>query len=318
MKNILLGIDIGGTKVAYGISLEDLKLIARDEFPYDNSLPSSEIYSKLFSSLNSLLEANGFTPDDVISIGIGVPGVINKDGKSLKFAANAKILNDFPLCESLEKDFTNARILMENDANTATLAESVLGAGKEFDNMIYATISTGVGGGIIINRQLFRGSHMAAGEIGHMIIYPGGEPCGCGNFGCAEAYAGGANYPNIIKKKLASGYKSVLSDYEKINGQALVDAMSKNDKLAIETFEELCKTLAILFFNIYRFLNIDCYVLGGGFTNIGDILFSTIEKYFTELRNGPDTHEPVYFKKAFFPSSTIGIMGSLIVAKNNM
>ena len=84
---------------------------------------------------------------------------------------------------------------LENDANAAALAEYTLGAGRGFPNMIYSTISTGIGAGIILDGRLYRGSNRAAGEIGHMILVPGGEPCGCGNSGCVEAYAGGANFP---------------------------------------------------------------------------------------------------------------------------
>ncbi|MBR3294778.1 MAG: ROK family protein [Clostridia bacterium] len=315
-----LGIDIGGTKIAIGIMNSDNEMLCTDSFLIEG-MTAISIFVKMQDTIEELVREAGLKKDDISSIGIGVPGIINKDRRSVLFAPNIPLLNDFPLYRSLRNMFPDAAIVLENDANAAGLAESILGAGKNFDNMIYCTISTGVGAGIIIDHKLFRGSHLAAGEIGHMITFPDGEPCGCGNRGCAEAYAGGANYPKYIRHVIDSGRETILKDYLEahgtIDGRALSFGLDNHDALAEEVFSKICRTIGILFFNLYKCLNIDCYILGGGLTNLGDKLFTGIEENFQKLRVGADTMEKVYFLPAHFTSNEIGVYGAALVALEN-
>ncbi len=318
MDGYILGIDIGGTKIALGIMDASLHLVDRREFPFDPALPAGEIFTMLREQIDSCLKTCSLCPAQITRIGIGVPGIINKDGRSLKFAANAQLLNNFPLYGALQTLFPKALIIMENDANAAAVAESTLGAGRGFAHMLYCTISTGVGCGIILNGKLFRGSHMAAGEIGHMIVYPGGEPCGCGGRGCAEAYAGGANYPRQIRRRIEAGEPTVMAELAKkhgrIDGRVLGEALTLNDPMAEEIFDGICACLGLLFYNIYKLLNIDCYVLGGGLTNLGAPLFERIHSHFQALRTGVDTMDEVHFLPAFFSSAEIGVYGAALVA----
>ena len=313
----VLGIDIGGTKIALGIMDDSHNMLESSSF-FVGGLDVKDIFSSLEGNIDSLLGNLGIERKDISAIGIGIPGIMSHDRKSVLFAPNIHLLNNFPLYDSLKELFPDAEIVLENDANTAALAENRMGAGDNRENMIFVTISTGIGAGFIINHKLFRGSHLAAGEIGHMITYPGGELCGCGNRGCAEAYAGGANYPKYIRHLIDSGRKTVMEDYLKehgyIDGKALSQALEKEDPLALEVFDRICKAVGLLFYNLYKCLNIDCYVIGGGLTNIGKRLFDTIEKHFKELRMGTDTMDKVYFLPAKFSSNEIGIYGTALVA----
>ncbi len=319
MDGYVFGIDIGGTKIALGILSPSLQLVARREFPFDPSLPAGDIFALLRAQLEGCLADASLCAAQISSIGIGVPGIIHKDGRSLKFATNAQLLNDFPLCTALQELFPEAQIRMENDANAAAVAESMLGAGRGFEHMLYCTISTGVGCGIILNGRLFRGSHMAAGEIGHMILYPGGEPCGCGSLGCAEAYAGGANYPRRIRARIEAGEPTIMAElaqkHGRIDGRVLGEACALGDAMALEMLDEICAAMGLLFYNIYKLLNLDCYVLGGGLTNLGEPLFSGIRRHFEALRVGADTMEPVHFLPAHFSSAEIGVYGAALVAR---
>jgi glucokinase len=154
-----------------------------------------------------------------------------------------------------------------------------------------------------------------------MITFPDGEPCGCGNRGCAEAYAGGANYPRYIRHLMDSGRKTILSQYLEehgtIDGRALAYGLEHHDELSEEVFSKICRTIGILFFNLYKCLNIDCYVLGGGLTNLGTRLFEGIEENFQKLRVGADTMEKVFFLPAHFTSNEIGVYGAALVALEN-
>ncbi len=319
MRNYVLGLDIGGTKIALGILDENDKLIGRTQFSAKAGESPEMVFSLLRTSIDALLGQYGISRDEISSIGVGVPGIISSDAHAVLFAPNISILNNFDIYGSLKAVFPNAFIVIENDANCAGYAEFRAGSGQGRKNMIYCTISTGVGGAIIINGDLFRGSNMVAGEIGHMITYPGGRICGCGNKGCAEAYAGGANYPKYIKECLDNGRESVISElakeHGKIDGEVLSKAVDMNDPFALEVFDEITGTIGLLFFNIYKLLNIDCYVLGGGFTNVGEKLFTGIRNHFEKYRVGTDTHDRVDFIPAHFPSSEIGIYGAALVAK---
>ena len=319
MDGYCFGIDIGGTKIALGILSPALQLVARREFLFDPALPAEEIFALLRTQLEGCLADASLRAAQIERIGLGVPGIIDKGGRSLKFAANAQLLNHFPLCDALQTLFPRAQIFMENDANAAAVAESTLGAGRDFPNMLYCTISTGVGCGIILNGKLFRGSHMAAGEIGHMIVYPGGEPCGCGGRGCAEAYAGGANYPRRIRARIEAGEPPQMAElaqkHGRIDGRVLGEAYALGDRMALEVLDEICAALGLLFYNIYKLLNLDCYVLGGGLTNLGEPLVAGIRSHFQALRVGADTMDPVHFLPAHFSSAEIGIYGAALAAR---
>ena len=319
MRDYVLGLDIGGTKIAVGILDGNDKLIGRTQFSAKAGESPEMVFTLLTSSIDELLKRYDLAKDDISSIGVGVPGIISSDARSVLFAPNISILNSFDIYGSLKAEFPDAFIVIENDANCAGYAEYKAGSGLGRKNMIYCTISTGVGGAIIINGDLFRGSNMVAGEIGHMIIHPGGRLCGCGNKGCAEAYAGGANYPRYIKECLDNGRKSIISElameHGKIDGEVLSKAIDMADPFALEVFNEITETIGLLFFNIYKLLNIDCYVLGGGFTNVGEKLFNGIREHFEKYRVGTDTHDRVDFIPAHFPSSEIGIYGAALVAK---
>ena len=187
MQSYTLGIDIGGTKIALGALSNAFHLLARREFPYDPARTAEDTFARLAAQIRDCLSDAGVKAAAVTHVGVGLPGVLSPDRRSLRFAPNAALFNAFPLYDALQSLFPGAALRMENDANAACLAESRLGAGQGFRNMLYATISTGIGCGLILDGKLYRGSRFSAGEIGHMRISPGGEACGCGGCGCAEA-----------------------------------------------------------------------------------------------------------------------------------
>ncbi len=303
-----IGVDIGGTKTAIGVFDGDFSMISFSSFPSRQGDTPERILSVLAEEIKKL------APKNVDKIGMGIPGVVNPKTGRICLAPNLKMLEDFPIRDYLQERFPHSDIRLDNDANAAALAEYTLGAGQGHENMIYSTISTGIGGGVIIGGKLHRGAHFAAGEIGHMLLIPGGELCGCGNRGCAEAYAGGANYPAQIKKRLEAGEKSLLSDYETINGEALSAAYFAGDKLAAEFFDRITWALGTLYFNLYRALDVDLFVLGGGLTNVGEPLFRAIRRHFESWRHDYEQVDfPVDFVPARFKSSEVGVIGAALL-----
>ncbi|MGI6665589.1 MAG: ROK family protein [Christensenellaceae bacterium] len=312
---LIAGIDIGGTKVALGLFDENSTLLAQQEFPVKKEITGDAFYAELTAALDALLSSIGATT--FTHGGVGFPGIVQTEHMRVQFAPNAPFLNDYPLCEQLSTQY-QANIVLENDANAAALAEYHLGAGQGYPDMVYSTVSTGIGGGILCNGKILRGSYFAAGEIGHTIIVPGGLLCGCGNHGCVEAYAGGANFPKQIEARIAAGeetlMKTLAAEYGGINGRTLSAAFAAEDEMAIDFLTQISWALGTLYYNIYKIINNNCFVLGGGLTNIGAPLFAGIEETFLSLKKGDSADMQVVFKQAHFSSSTVGIYGAALAA----
>ena len=280
MKKYVIGIDAGGTKVAYGLFPCGGKMIDRFQHPTDSEQNGPEFSEVIIKSINYLLDKNKLTTDDLQGVGICMPSFIHfVEGKICLTSAMTNI-QDFYMRDYLE-DRLKVPVVLDNDSNVAALAEWRHGAGKGSKHMVYMASSTGIGSGIIINGQLFRGSYGWAGESGHMIVTPDeGVLCGCENRGCFMSYASGKYIPLYVKQRLEEGTKSILSDYEDIDCKNILDAYMENDQLAIDTVKRMAYYFGVCIFNIYQLLNINLFVFGGGLINFGDVLFSKIKAEF--------------------------------------
>ena len=318
MQQRILGIDIGGTKIAIGLFDGDNSLLKQAVFPTQKSGTGDDFFATLSAAITDILADNGIEAVD--KIGLGIPGMVSTNGREIALAPNIHYLSHYPLCDKLEQVFGTA-VVLENDANAAALAEYHLGVGQGYPNMVYSTISTGIGAGILVDGKLLKGAHRAAAEVGHMIIVPDGLPCGCGNNGCAEAYAGGANYPKQIEKRIVAGEPTVMADLAQkhgaIDGRVLSEAYALKDEMAVQTLAQITWALGTLYYNIYKVLDNNCFVLGGGLTNIGEPLFTGIERTFLSLCRGKAEEDVIHFKKAHFSSDEIGIYGAFLAAKHS-
>jgi len=199
-----------------------------------------------------------------------------------------------------------ARIVLDNDANAAALAEHRHGAGRGMKHMVYMVIGTGSGSGIIIDGKVFSGSYGAAGECGHALATPDeGIMCGCENKGCFMSYIAGKHLPKRTKLGLESGIKSILTP-ETVDGKTLLEAYNKGDQLAIKLIADMAHYLAYCTFNMYQILNINTFVFGGGITGIGDPLFDRMRDEFNRYYH---IKFPVHFKMAELKED-IGIIGA--------
>ena len=186
------------------------------------------------------------------------------------------------------------------------------------DFMLYSTASTGVGGGLILGGKLYRGANGCAGEIGHMLATPGqGVTCGCGLVGDYESYCGGSHIHQHVKLRLARGESTVMTELagsaDAIDGKILARAYAMGDSMAQEIVAQTANYLGILYFNLYQALNLDCFVIGGGLTALGDPLMDGIRASFESLHALCPLKLPVHIKKAQLAQDEYGIIGAALL-----
>ena len=306
-----IGIDIGGTKISIGLFNGQKSLITKIKIQTDTTLDPDTFNNKIISAINFLLETTSVSKADIHGIGIGCPSTIDPKTGIINNTTNIPALSNFNLKSFYEKAF-KCKVVVDNDANLAALAEHRQGAGIGFSNMVYCTASTGIGGGLILNNNIFHGSNGFAGEIGHCILTPNdGVMCSCGNQGCIESYASGAHLTKHIKRRIENGEKTIMTqmtDIDDIDGIILNKAYRQNDKMAIELLNQIGKHIGILLFNIYQILNVDCYVIGGGLmVGFGDELLNKIQNQFFSFNRV--NNDPVYIYPAKLKED-FGIIGA--------
>jgi len=284
-KGYIIGVDVGGTDVK--VSLNDLKgnFIAKTSLP--TYVPKGEevVLHQIISAIEEVIKLGEVTKGEIIGIGVGAPGPLNTKEGIIYHAPNLNWRN-LPLKKIIEEG-TGIRTWLDNDANLAALGEKVFGVGKDSQNMILLTLGTGIGGGIIIDGKLYRGSDDGAGEVGHMTIEPNGYRCNCGNRGCMEALASAPNMVRRTKEALSAGEESIIpelvgGDLDKIDTKVLATAARKGDKLAEKIWKKTGEYLGIGIGNLINVLSPDMIVLGGGVSHAGDLLLEPIRETLKE------------------------------------
>ena len=301
----IIGIDAGGTKVAYGLFDNGGKIVDREDQPTDADADGPAFSDTIIENVNNIMKRNGLTFEQLDGIGVGMPSFIQQETGFIFMTSSMPGVKDFAMRDYLREKLPT-RIVLDNDANTAALAEYRHGAGRGARHMVYVVIGTGHGSGIIIDGKVFSGSYGAAGECGHALATPDeGLLCGCENKGCFMSYIAGRHLPERVGQGLKNGTKSIL-DPETADGKKLLEAYNSNDELAVIMVEDMARYLAWSVFNVYQTLNIDTFVFGGGLTALGDALFVPMRKEFDRLYHIPF---PVHFKMAQL-GENIGIIGA--------
>lgn len=300
-----IGVDAGGTKVAYGLFDENDRLVARRQHPTPIEADGPAFADLVIENTRALLDETGVDASRISGMGICMPSFILYE-KGYVFMTSAMVnIRDFAM-----RDYMAERmpipVVLDNDSNCAALAEYRFGAGRGSRDMIYMAASTGVGSGLILDGKLFRGSYGWAGESGHMLITPdSGVECGCRNSGCFMSWASGRYIPHQIRRK-AAGRKTSLDLNGELDGRALLRACEEGDELALEILDQMAYYLGICVFNIYQLLNVNLFVFGGGLVNFGDLLFSRVRKTFDRYNH---IDLPVDFRFAQLKAD-FGIIGA--------
>ncbi len=261
----LFGIDIGGTKIVISLGSADGKILGSKRIPSHGRGPD-EVIPELFAAGHQLLEDAGITHEQLEAIGIGAPAPADIPNGILTAPVNNPKWRNIPIRDLMANEFKTATFF-DNDANAGVLAEWMFGAAVGGKNVIYLTLSTGIGGGIIANGKLVRGTGFFAGEIGHICLDPNGPQCSCGMQGCYEAFCGGVAVAKHVQLELASQPEHPIVKYAdgeiaKIDMIAIEKAVRAGNDYAVRLWEELSLRHAQAIGAIINIFNPDKIVLG--------------------------------------------------------
>jgi glucokinase len=288
MGNILCGVDIGGTKLSVALLTVEGHIIDKCVDCDHVSKSECELTDQIKYDIRQMLKRNSLTESDLCGIGIGCAGHIRFRDGTIITTSNLKGFKGYPLRGDIQKDFI-VPVTLDNDANAMAFGELKFGAGRGYDNMVFLTISTGIGAGIIIDNKLYRGITGTAGEFGHTIIEPGSElVCTCGNKGCLMSVACGMALPYLFQKKLKEGKVTKLDfpadfDYSKVDGKVIKQGLDIGDPVSEEIMLETGRYVGIGIYNIFQALNPQLIVLGGGLLSWGDDFLDKIKQTFYDL-----------------------------------
>lgn len=275
-----IGVDLGGTSIKFGLVSEAGKIKKKFSLTTNASKGPEAVIKQIKSGVAKLINSK----QKISGIGIGTPGVVIKKKGTVENPPNFQGWDSVSLGSIVKKEF-NKKVYVENDANAAAIGEMIFGAGKKFDNFIMITLGTGVGGGIIINRKIYRGESGAAGEIGHVSINEKGKKCKCGSRGCIETYAGNNYLIDQVKKELPrhkdSKLHKLISDGQTLTPKLIHKAYLLNDSFSELIITDLGQKLGSALASLINVLDIPTVIIGGGVSGFGDILFDTVENTIT-------------------------------------
>jgi glucokinase len=283
--SLAIGVDVGGTKIAAGVVDEKGNIIemVKRPTPAANASGTIEVISEAVKELLSRYE--------VEAVGIGAAGFVEESRSSVLFAPNLAWRNE-PVARQVE-DRTGRPVFVENDANAAAWAETKLGAGRGHEHVVMITIGTGIGGGLVLNGELYRGRWGMAGEPGHYRVVPDGRLCGCGNRGCWEQYASGsalvAEAREFARRSPGAAVRLLQlggGTPEGITGPEVTTAAREGDAAALRCFDIIGRWLGEGLADLAAILDPGCFVLGGGVSEAGDLLLAQTRAAFSSGLTG--------------------------------
>lgn len=312
MKKII-GIDLGGTTVKMGLFLENGELLHSWFIETDTTDDGKNIISDIATSIEQVLKEQNVDFNDILGAGIGAPGPVTNDGV-IHGAVNLG-WSEMNLAGALQK-LINVPVYATNDANSAALGELWQGSAKGYLNMIFVTLGTGVGGGVIIDGNIVNGAHGGGGEVGHMpLILEDGEQCNCGRRGCLETVTSATGIVRETKKALIIyNEKTLLSNNDKLTARDIFDAAKAGDQFAITMVDKYSYYLGIGLAQMAAVTNPDVIIIGGGVSKAGTFLLDNVKKHFLGSVFPPI--KDVQFKIAELENDA-GIYGAAYLVVNN-
>lgn len=280
---IVAGIDVGATSIDLGIADFSGRLLVRYAEPATVKDGPIRILGRVCSLLEKLLQENNLDPALLRGIGIGVPGPVDF---SLGILISPPIMpgwDRYPIIETIHQWFPTSSVVVDNDVNVMALGEIYQGCGKGIDNLIFIKIGTGIGAGIVCEGKIYRGASGCAGDIGHICVDKNGPICHCGNKGCLEAIAAGPAIAERALQAAQAGKSSIIMNLYEKNGHLLQaedvgNASREGDALAIEVIRESGQYIGDVLAGLVNYYNPEMIVIGGGVSNLGNLLLSTIRQ----------------------------------------
>ena len=283
---LTIGVDIGGTKVAGGVVDEEGTILAqhRVHTPARDAGATTDAIVSVIETMRA--------EHDIAAVGLGIAGFVDASRSVVYFAPNLLGWRDGPLREEVEKR-VGLPVVVENDANAAAWGEAQFGAGREERSLACVTLGTGVGGGIIADRKLYRGGFGVGAEFGHIQMVENGRQCGCGQRGCWEQYASGGALVRDARERAAESRGDAeimlgLGDGtpEGIEGKHVTEAAQQGDPVALAAFDHLGHWVGQGLADLAAVLDPECFVLGGGVSEAGNVLLEPTVAAFEELLTG--------------------------------
>ncbi|RKO65813.1 ROK family protein [Desulfofundulus salinus] len=279
MRELVAAVDLGGTKIYTALADQSGRVLAEVMVPTRPWEGAGAVIGRIVDTVDQVLKQAGEQGPPLV-LGIGAPGPLNAATGVVYQAPNLGWY-DVPLKELLEERL-GIPVAVDNDANLGALGEYVYGAGRGEEEMVYITVSTGIGGGLVLQGRLYHGAGYGSGEIGHMTIDPDGPRCGCGNYGCLEAMASGTAMAREARRLVESGggraiLEAAGGDVDAITARAVARAASTGDGEARQIIESAGRALGIGVANVINLLNPALVVLGGGAMQVGPLLWETME-----------------------------------------
>ncbi|WP_438832572.1 ROK family glucokinase [Streptococcus pluranimalium] len=318
MSKKLLGIDLGGTTIKFGILTEAGEVQEKWAIETNILEGGKHIVPDIVGSIKHRLDMYGLTSDDFVGIGMGSPGAVNRDDKTVTGAFNLNWKETQEVGSVIERE-TGIPFAIDNDANVAALGERWVGAGANNPDVVFVTLGTGVGGGVIADGNLIHGIAGAGGEIGHMVVEPDtGFECTCGTVGCLETVASATGVVRVARR-LAESYegdssiKAAIDNGEDISSKDIFEAAQNDDNFANSVVDKVCFYLGLATANIANLLNPDSVVIGGGVSAAGEFLRSRVEANFKKY-TFPQVRQSTQIKLAELGNDA-GIIGAASLAR---
>ncbi len=278
----VISIDLGGTKISTALVARDGHIIAQDYQETHAAQGPEAVIRRILDGARRVVAQAGVRSSQAAAIGICAPGPLDTETGEVVSPPNLPGWDHVPVRQLVE-DGLGAPTYLEKDANAAALGEHRFGAGRGTQHMIYVTVSTGIGGGLILDGRLYRGSCGMAGEVGHITLMRHGPLCGCGNRGCLEALASGTAIAREARERVAHGVPTLIAvlaekDPERITAKLVAEAASQGDAEAQEIMAEAMNYLGIGMANLVNLFNPELIVIGGGLANIGEKLLEPVQR----------------------------------------
>ena len=288
MSKYAFGVDVGGTTVKLGLFNDKGQVLDKWEIPTVKDNGGEKVLPDIAASIKNKMQEKNISVEELVGVGIGAPGAVDADGYMVNGAVNIG-WGAFDLAETLKKELDlPVTVKAGNDANVAALGEMWQGGGKGYSNLVAVTLGTGVGGGIIIDGRILTGTNGAGGEIGHIHIEDAEtETCGCKNKGCLEQYASATGITRLANRRLTKDDAPSMLRGGEISAKTVFDAVKAGDKVAIEIAEQFGEYLGKGLAAVASVVDPQIFVIGGGVSKAGDILFKYIEPSYKRCAFGP-------------------------------
>lgn len=316
MDKKLIGIDLGGTTIKFAILTVDGVVQQKWSIETNIQDEGSHIVPDIIESINHRITLYGMKHEDFIGIGMGTPGSVDSEKGTVVGAYNLNWTKKQAVKAQIE-EATGIDFVLDNDANVAALGERWKGAGENNPDVVFITLGTGVGGGIIAEGNLLHGVNGCAGEIGHVTVDPGGFECTCGKRGCLETVSSATGVVRVARHMSeeyagTSQLKQAIDDGQDVSSKDVFDYAQADDRFAVMVVDRVCYFLGLAIGNIGNTLNPASVVIGGGVSAAGEFLRSRVQAYFEEF-TFPEVRNSTQVKLAELGNEA-GVIGAASLA----